>query len=353
MRSTTTLLTGVTEYLQHLQVRHAAPDTVRNRGITLRQLAEVTGDVRLDDITVIHIDRWRAAHAWQSSTANRKLGELKAFFTWARARGHLTHRVDPTSGRRGERVPARDRQRIPVEEWPRLLDASPHPLERVLVACGLYLMARSSELQTIQLRHLDLPAGTVEVYRHKVQRPDTLPICAELDVELRTWLTWYASRVRLERDMFLLPNRVKHHTIRDPRTGRLAHLDNQAPINPYEPLSRPHRNVQMVLLRAGYSIDQEGGHTLRRSAARAYYDELCADGYDGALRRVQSMLDHSNTIVTEGYLGLALDKEARNKALKGQPMFSRHATCAAEVVSLDERRDRPEGVDPPEWIVTG
>lgn len=84
MRSTTTLLTGVTEYLEHLQARNAAPDTVRNRGITLRQLAEVTGDVRLDDITVIHIDRWRAAHPWQSSTANRKLGELKAFFTWAR-----------------------------------------------------------------------------------------------------------------------------------------------------------------------------------------------------------------------------------------------------------------------------
>ena len=99
----------------------------------------------------------------------------------------------------------------------------------------------------------------------------------------------------------------------------------------------------MVLDRAGYPIAKEGGHTLRRSGARAYYDELCEDGYDGALRRVQSMLDHSTTIVTEGYLGLGLDKEARNKALKGQPMFRRHAAAAAAVTSLADYRDRTGG----------
>jgi integrase len=342
MRPTTALASVTDEYLAHLTARHVAPDTVRNRGITLQQLIEITGNVRLDAINAVHIDQWRAAHPWQPSTANRKIGELRAFFTWARARGHLTTHLDPTVGRRSERVPVRNRQRIPFEEWPRLLDAAPHPLERALVACGLYLMARSSELQTIQLRHVDLDAGTIEVYRHKVQRPDTLPICAELDAELRRWLTWYSARVPLTPDMYLLPNRSPHQTLRDARTGRLARLDPAAALDPLKPLSRPHRKVQMVLTRAGFTTEHEGGHTLRRSAARAYYDELCADGYDGALRRVQSMLDHSNTSVTEGYLGLALDKEARNKALKGQPMFRRHAT-AATVASLEVHRARSGG----------
>ena len=339
-RRRTNLSIASSEYLAHLVARQTAPDTIRNRSITLAQLLAVTGDIALDDITVTHIDQWRAAHPWQSSTANRKLGELRAFFDWCRARGHLTAFSDPTFGRRGERVPVRDRQRVPVDQWERLLDAAPHPLERALVACGLYLMARTSELQTILLRHVDLEGGTIEVYRHKVQRPDTLPICAELDLELRRWLTWYTERVAPTPEMYLLPNRTRAHTLRDPRTGRLDRLDPGASIDPWVPISRPHRKVQSVLALAGYPVEKEGGHTLRRSAARAYYDELCTNGYDGALRRVQSMLDHSNTIVTEGYLGLALDKEARNKALCGQPMFRRHATAASPITSLSDYRDR-------------
>jgi integrase len=294
--------------------------------------------VRLEQVTVTDVDRWRQGHDWGPATANRKLGELRGFLAWARARGHLPAAADPTLGRRPERVPVQNRLRIPVDDWSRLLDAAPHPLERALVACGPYLMARASELRTIQLRHVDLPGGTIEVYRHKVKRPDIMPICAELDEELRRWLSWYGTRHALAPEMYLLPSRDGHHNIRT-LDGRLDHLDPSAPLDPYRPPCRPHRNVQSVLRRAGYPHDSEGGHTLRRSAARAYYDDLCATGYDGALRRVQAMLDHSNTIVTESYLGLSLDKEARNRDLAGRPMFARTA-ATGRVTDLASARMR-------------
>lgn len=330
------------EYLAHLEARGKAPDTVRNRRITLTQLRETVGNIQLDSITPKHIDRWRAAHAWQPRTANRKVAEVRSFLAWARARGYLNPNSDPVYGYSSEKVPTTQRLRIPVEEWPRILDAAPHPLERALIACGLYLMVRASELKGIRLRDVDLDAGEVLVWRPKVKRHDTLPICLELDAELRRWLTWYTATANPGPEAYLLPNRSRSQTVRDPKTGRLLRLANDARVNPLEPIDRPHRHVQMVLKPLGYDIAQEGGHTLRRSAARAYFDELADTGYDGALRRVQSVLDHTSSVTTEGYLGLSLDKEQRNKALRGKPMFRRHAD-ADNVIRLDSRRDGTDG----------
>lgn len=339
MRRNISLNEAGNEYLAHLTARRSAAGTVENRRITLAQFREVVGDINLNSITAAHIDRWRTRHTWQATTMNRKLSELRHFFTWARARGYMSAALDPMNGHRTEKVPTKDRLRIPVTEWGALLDAAPHPLERVLVACGLYLMARVSELQGIHLRDLDLEAGEVTVWRPKIKRHDTLPICAELDAELRRWLAWYTATAQPGPEAFLIPNRERSQTVRDPRTGRLVRLANDALVNPNAPMQRPHRHVKWVLDRAGYGTHSQGGHTLRRSGARAYFDELVDLGYDGALRRVQSMLDHSSGQMTEVYLGLALDKEARNKSLKGKPMFRRSVEPGANVVHLDSRRE--------------
>lgn len=335
------------EYLGHLEARAFDPETVRNRTITLKQLRQDIageGDILLENITSKHVDRWRAAHPWAPTTANRKVAEVRAFFDWCRARGYMNVNQDPFLGWRNEKVPQASRLRIPVDAWDDVLDAAPHPLERAILACGLFLMARSSELSTIQIKHLDLDASEVEVYRHKVRRYDTLPICSELDAELRRWLTWYSERCSITPDSYLLPNRVRGHTIRDPKTGRLVRLDSDAPIDPSQPIQRPHRHVQMALRAKGYDIAGEGGHTLRRSAARALYDELVEErGYDGALRRVQTMLDHKHSMTTELYLGLDVDKVARNKALRGKPMFTRRQVGTGGNVVPFTRRDGTDG----------
>ena len=342
MRRKLTLNEAGNEYLEHLEARAMDADTMRNRRITLTQVRDAIGDVYLENITPRMMDTWRASHVWAPGTANRKLAEVRAFYAWCRARGYMRPEHDPLLGFRNERVPKQQRLRIPQEEWDRILDAAPHPLERALVACGLFLMARGSELATIKLKDLDLEDSEVTVYRHKVKRYDTLPICSELDAELRRWLTWYSERCNPTPDAYLLPNRVRGHTLRDPRTGRLVRVSADAPINPYEPIKRPHRHVQMVLKPLGYDLAGEGGHTLRRSAARALFEELAEDGYDGALRRVQSMLDHNSSLTTEVYLGLDLDKQTRNKSLRGKPMFRRSVAPAGNVVPLN-RRDGTDG----------
>jgi site-specific recombinase XerD len=253
MRKKVGLLEAGNEYLGHLEARAFDPETVRNRTITLKQLRQDIageGDILLENITSKHVDRWRAAHPWAPTTANRKVAEVRSFFDWCRARGHMNANQDPFLGWRNERVPQASRLRIPVDSWDDMLDAAPHPLERAILACGLFLMARSSELATIQMKHLDLDASEVEVYRHKVRRYDT----------------------------------------------------------------------------------------------RALYDELVEErGYDGALRRVQTMLDHKHSMTTELYLGLDVDKVARNKALRGKPMFTRRQVGTGGNVVPFTRRDGTDG----------
>jgi len=326
------------EYIAHLESRLCASGTIRSRLTSIQQFRDVTGDIYLSDITPYHVDQWRARYGWGPSTMNTKLGNMRAFFKWARNRAYMPPDNDPLFGHTRSKVPTKEKHRIPQDKWNDLLENVPHPLERILIACGLYLMARSSELVNIKLKDVDLEAGEILIYRIKTKQHDRLPICMELDAELRRWLTWYLSRCETTPESYLLPNRQKNHTLRDPRTGRLKRLNPEAPLNPSEPIQRPHRNVQHVLRTLGYTLEGEGGHTLRRSAARAYFDELADDGYDGALRRVQSMLGHSSGMTTEIYLGLSLDKASRNKALSGKPMFKQREIPAN--VTYITREDR-------------
>lgn len=310
------------------------PKTVRAHVQAVTQLIEVNQDMWLDSLKPVHFDRWRAAHNWSPGTFNRKLGEMRGFLEWCKRRGYQMPDSDVLYGWKSMKVPQRHRQRIPQREWGRLLDAAEHPLDRALVAAGLYLMARISELRTLRVRDLDLSAGEVQIYRHKTRRTDTMPVCMELEQEMRDWLTWYSSHAAVTPDSYLFPCRPVRSLNRDSDSGRILPLDPTCPVDPTRPITRPGENVQRVLRRAGYSTKNEGGHTLRRSGARAYYEELVETGHDGALRQVQTMLDHSNSIVTEVYLGTDRDKAERDRNLRGKRMFR----PAAEVTRLEDHR---------------
>ena len=308
------------EYLFHIEARGLDASTIRSKAMTLRQFAEDLGDCDVRELTPAHIDRWRSAHAWAASTANLRVSHIRGFLKWCSSRGYLPLSADPLYGYRSQRVPRKPRLRIPQRDWAGLLDSAPHPLERALLACGLYLMCRISELTSIRLRDVDLAAGEITVYRHKTDRTSVLPVCLELDTELRRWLTWYGLRHDLHPDAYLLPRRARGTTLRD-GTGRLLPLSQEHLLDPQRPMGRAARNIQRVLKDCGYAAHREGGHTLRRSAARAYYDELVAKGHDGALRQVQTMLDHTASATTELYLGTDRDKAELHRSLRGRRMF--------------------------------
>jgi len=276
------------------------------------------GDIYVENVKPQHIDRIFSTHAWQQSTRNVKISAFKGFFKWCKARHYIGHSNDVMFGWRMRSAPEKERTRIPVDEWVNLFGNCVHPQERIIFATGLYLFLRSSEQRLIKLKDVNLDEGTIEIYRVKTETRDTMPISAELDRELRIYLAWYASQHKLEPDFYLIPARNRDLEY-DPVNRR--NVAGSGTVCPTRPISMPHRIVQRVLSRAGYETYGQGEHTLRRSGARAYFNVLVDSGYDGALRRVQSMLGHKKSMMTEVYLGLDLDRHTRNEDIIGNEMF--------------------------------
>lgn len=334
------------EYKAHMEARGMAHGTIRGRVSLLGMVKTDIGDIYTENITGEHIDRVFAAHAWGPKTRNVKLSQMRHFVKWCQTRRYLDRHADPLAGWRNLVVPNTPRTRIPVEEWPALFAACLHPTETIALATGLFLFLRGSEQQHIQMKHIRLDQGEIDIYRQKTRQWDTMPISAELDVYLRDYLTWYSQQVTVSPEHYLHAPRVLTSQERDPATNRI--MPGTGTIDPTRPVSKPHITIQRILKRAGYATAKEGEHTLRRSGARAYFDHLAESGYDGALRRCQAMLGHSTSLITETYLGLDLDRRQRNEDIAGHRMFPMLVTEAVtpdadNVVSLTRAKESTDG----------
>ncbi len=325
------------EYCEHLAARGLRPHTIRTRRSAIDGLISVVGDIQVQRISAEHMDRLFGASNWAANTRNVKRSMYSTFFSWCRNRRYMKPDQDPLFGWRTLKVPQKQRLRVPVSEWGRLFDAVEYPVEEAVLGLGLYLFLRSSEIRSLQLKHVHLDSSEIEVHRVKTGQWDTMPISTELEDVLRRYLRWYTTTlaeqgISVDPDFYLIPPRKKGTMLRHPESAKF--IANTGDLIPSKPHGHPHRIVQTLLRRCNYDTDgnREGNHTLRRSGARAYFDELLGSGYDGALRRVQSMLGHSQAQMTEIYLGLDLDLKARNEDLKGLPMFK--SLVAENVVKM-------------------
>jgi integrase len=317
---------SINEYLAARKARGKAANTIKNDQQALDRLLLVAGNIPTAKIDGNHVDQWLAYQAATCGpgTLNARQSSLAAFIKWATARGHLPRDADPLSGIDYRKVPPRDRLRVPLAKFNLLLDAAEahHPRDRMMVALGLFLMLRQSEACDLRIGDVNLDDGLLSVRIQKTSQADVMPIPTELDRELRPWLALYAeSAGRLQPEWYLLPSRVSHANVRD-ENGRYLRTERAAGLRPLRRCTRPHEVVKRALRDAGFAVEkQEGMHTLRRSGARALFDELSQAGYDGALRTVQTMLHHSTTNMTERYIGISLDKQARDKKFAGKTMF--------------------------------
>lgn len=318
-------------YLDHLAAKGRADSTVRANRLTLDALRRVTGDVDTAKVEPRHVDQFFVANAhWAPGTRNQRLVGLVSFFRWCRFMRFMPRDSDPTFGWKPLKAASAEKLRIPVHEFGRLIDACENPHEDIIVATGLYLFLRGSEQRYLRIGHVSLDRNEIEVYRVKTRERDVMPISLELEEHLRGYLRWLAEQGISGPDHYLIPSRFHAEA----RAGHKGLVKGSGGLNPAKPFCRPHEHVQRVMARVGYPTDGEGEHTLRRSGARAYFDSLVAQGYDGALRRVQSMLGHKTSMMTERYLGLDLDRHKRNEDLRGRPMFP--ALRDARVVPLRE-----------------
>src|SRR5574343_462034 len=336
---------AIDEYTRYQQARGLRPNSVRASMDALMPMLRETGDIYVCNITPQHVERFFTKNThWKESTRNQRLGHLKAFLRWSAQRGYIDPKADPLFGWRTLPEPEKEHLRVPVQEWPRLFAACRYPTETAAIAVGLYLFTRSSETAALRVGDVRFHDHTALVTRIKTGgSQDALPMSTELESILRDYLTWYAERceqdsVPMGPDSYLVP----------PRNTRLAtwpfdETIDSLPLKTDRPYTKLGLMVHNIIDRAGYSkIEGEGwgGHVLRRSGARALFDELVAQGYDGALKTVQAMLGHKNAAMTERYLGLTLDRERRNTLLAGKPMFP--SMSGANVITMQPGRGSAE-----------
>lgn len=321
------LTTAVDRYLASRATR-VAPNTLNADRSALRRLAAALGTREVDEITEDDLDQFfESEDHLAPSSLNMRLGKYRAFFSYALSRGWVPS--NPAVERRRVREPEGDPLYIPVDRFPDLLRAAGHPRDRMVVALGLYLFLRSSEIKTLRVTDVRLREGVVRTFQHKTQTRDDMPICAELDTELRAWLAWYTAHcgpAGLGPGFYLVPAK---HSVRSspqawPGNGRFVRLtEAKELVHPGFPVAHPHRVVQRALVGLGYPTLRQGGHTLRRSGARALFDQVRGvDGVDGALQTVRVMLHHQTQAMTERYLGIQPERERRDTRLRGRQMFT-------------------------------
>ncbi|MHB1098509.1 MAG: tyrosine-type recombinase/integrase [Burkholderiales bacterium] len=317
-----TIKDAMDAYTVHLRAKGRAERTVANCIQPVKHLWREVGEINVTSLRPQHVDRMFQRHDWSVVTRNLYIGNLKGFVKYCRRMGYCPKDFDFMDGWESSRVPRQDKLIIPPEEFASLLDAARNPRDRALIAVGLFTFCRSSEVCTIRVGDLDFDRHTVAIYRWKTSQPDILPMCSELETEMLRWFAYYSKEVGgLQSSYYLIPALAQIEMTYDRRLCRLVASTTPQALRPTSKVGHPYEPVQRALATLGYPTGKTGGHTLRRSGARALFDQCRSVGYDGALRHVASMLGHSDTKVTENYLGLGIERMQRNELLAGKPML--------------------------------
>lgn len=309
---------AIGEYLLYRQAEGYKPNTVKVDETALTRLRKIVGDIPVGKIRASHIDEVYAHmmhKGLSNSTVNLATAVMRSFFLWAKYRGLLPEGAPQiVSGRRYRARQAPVQVRVPLAQFPALLDAARNPRDRMLLALGLYTMGRAREITGIRMEDVDLDSSEILMNIAKKNMSDRMPISMELRAEIARWLPIYEQAVGpLRPHYFLVPAMVG---------GKHLNQGSRA-VRPLHQMSEPQDSVRYALEAIGITPDgaRAGMHVLRRSAARARFDEMTAQGYDGALRRVSAWLHHSSVTMTEHYLGLDIDRAQRDEETKDQYMF--------------------------------
>jgi integrase len=161
----------------------------------------------------------------------------------------------------------------------------------MIIALGIYLLLRGSEATAIRIGDVDRAQGKIRVHVFKSKKTVWMPICAELDQELQSWLTWYAEWAQralgrgLDDQWYLVPAKDPFRYELDPLTKKFTRQASAADLRPATRIQRVFDVAKTVLVAAGYPVTDpdgqptwDGMHTLRRSGARALWESPAEPG---------------------------------------------------------------------------
>lgn len=318
----TTLLEAAVRYLD-IRRQKVSVNTHKNDRVAMNALLLTLGpNLPLADLTrelfdVKFFGPGGSAHKTAASTFNAYLSRMRRFTATCFAYGWMGH--DPLVAMTGRRREAKaPRQILEPAELLSLVEAARSPRDRIAMAVAVNTGLRASEIAELRVSDVNLTTGYLAVRIIKTADVDRMPITAELDTELRRWLGHYRAAVgELHPDYFLVPQQNYA-----PRWGAEDRsLDYK--LFPHKQIAQPYDIVKRSLETMGFSTDQEGFHTIRRSVGRAYYEMMKSKvGHESALVATAALLHHKDIRQTMHYIGVQPERMERNSILRGQPFLT-------------------------------
>lgn len=269
----------------------------------------------VDEIGPDHCSGWFASLTVADATRVTRLAQIRSFLTFCVMHGWISK--DPSWMLRAEKPLPEVRQRLTADELLGLIECTRFPAHRIIVALAANLGLRASEIRELRVGDVNLDTREIAVRIPKTREAEHMPITSELDTELRRWFDWYFSRhvTGLGKQSYLVPSQYRR--------------GEQVILRPGTMMGKayPAEVIHWALEDLGWEdTDGEGVHTVRRSLARVFFDDVeSGDGFDSALLATMSLLHHSRPETTLRYIGRDRAKLARDRILQGKPFLSRIA----------------------------
>lgn len=275
------------------------------------------GSIKPVDLEDFFYGRKGLADKCGPTTLGKYRSDLIQFFNWCHRRGFTPHTGAYLLGDIAEKTtkPNRERFRMNRHQIIALMDAATEPRDRAMIAFAVNTGCRISEVAGMRVKDVRLDREEVYVRLWKTRQEVTIAITADLDTELRSWLTHYGQAMKepLQPDWTLFPPR------HSPKLIGYAQLRRPEGYRPATRVTNARYLIRPIAERAGIVLETgDGWHTLRRSVARLFFDDASRLGFDRALRMTQAFLHHKNASTTEEYLGLDVERAAVDKVLRGQ-----------------------------------
>src|SRR5690349_20839143 len=155
---------SIDEYVKQRSNTGYAKNTVRAERQALDLLLVTVGNIQTRSLDARHGEAYVTAmtsKGLRPSTTTLYRGAFRRFCKWASMRRYLPATANPLGTTRNLVVSPKPRRRIPARDFARLLDGCDHPQTRIIVALGLYLFLRASEVIAIDIDKVDLAEGEI------------------------------------------------------------------------------------------------------------------------------------------------------------------------------------------------
>lgn len=267
----------------------------------------------------------------QPSSFNTRLQLIGLFLKWMIARGYvhaeLLDALQPLATEKKEYT------RLGLAKLVDMIETTEDEWERWVMVLASQLLGRDGELRALKLGDFDFDNNVVNYYRPKTSDRDQIKITPILKEGYWRWVMWLQDRLgtEAEKTWYAIPRR---NPVAVP--GGWGWSYSPELIRGYQLAPVVKEHVSRVLRLDQDSLKGQGVHLIRRSMARAFYDQLVEMNEPDPVRPVMTALGHKSPLTTERYLGLRPDRERRNKLLAtGELLWTRRGADVASVIRLE------------------